>query len=83
VLVGVAAFCWALWLSRNDVMCQKSKTKSFLQVIFRGTFWIRSWSILSKEEGRKHLKGCCRWMETIALELFKRSWWNVFQRIQN
>jgi hypothetical protein len=83
VLVGVAAFCWALWLSRNDVVFQKSKTKSFLQVIFRGTFWIRSWSILSKEEGRKQLKGGCRWMETIALELFKRSWWNVFQRIQN
>jgi hypothetical protein len=30
VLIGVAVFCWALWLS--------------------STFWIRSWSLLSKEE---------------------------------
>jgi hypothetical protein len=36
VTVGVAAFCWALWLSRNDVVFQKSKSKSILQVMFRG-----------------------------------------------
>jgi hypothetical protein len=47
VLVGVAAFCWALWLSRNVVVFHKSKSITILQVMFRGTFWIRSWSILS------------------------------------
>jgi hypothetical protein len=83
VLVGVAAFCWALWLSRNDVVFQKSKSKSFLQVMFRGTFWIRSWSILTKEEGRKNLKEGCRWLETFALEIFSRSGWNVMKRIQS
>jgi hypothetical protein len=45
VIVGVAAFCWVLWLSRNDVIFQKSKSKSILQAMFRGTLWIRSWSI--------------------------------------
>jgi hypothetical protein len=35
---------------------QKSQNKSILQVMFRGTFWIRSWSILSKEDGRSILK---------------------------
>jgi hypothetical protein len=71
VTVGVAAFCWALWLSRNDVVFQKSKSKSILQVMFRGTFWIRSWSILSREEGRSILKEGCRLLETCALELSK------------
>jgi hypothetical protein len=37
VLVGVAAFCWALWISRNDMVFHKSHSKSILQVMFRGT----------------------------------------------
>jgi hypothetical protein len=83
VLIGVAAFCWALWLSRNEVVFQKSKSRSFLQVMFRGTFWIRSWSILSREEGRNALKEGCLWLETIALEFFKGSGWNFLKRIQD
>jgi hypothetical protein len=50
VLIGVAAFSWTLWLSRNDVVFQESKSKSYLRVMFRGTYWIRSLSILSREE---------------------------------
>jgi hypothetical protein len=42
VLFGVVAFCWALWLIRNEAVFQKLKFKSILQVMFRGTFWIRS-----------------------------------------
>jgi hypothetical protein len=29
VLIGVATFCWALWISRNEMVFQKSKFKSF------------------------------------------------------
>jgi hypothetical protein len=29
VLIGVAVFCWALWLGRNEMVFQKSKFKSF------------------------------------------------------
>jgi hypothetical protein len=83
VLVGVAACCWAIWLSRNEIVFQKSMSKSILQVIFRGTFWIRGWSILSKEEDVKMLKEGCRWLETVAVELFNKSVWNVFKRIKN
>jgi hypothetical protein len=32
VLLGVAVFCWALWLSENDVAFQRPKPSSFLQV---------------------------------------------------
>jgi hypothetical protein len=52
VLTGMAAFCWASWISRNDLVFQKSQYKFILHVIFRGTIWIRSWSVLSKEEER-------------------------------
>jgi hypothetical protein len=32
LLVGMAAFCWALWISRNDLVFYKSQFKSILQV---------------------------------------------------
>jgi hypothetical protein len=32
VLVGVAAFCWAVWLRRNEVVFQRSNFNSILQV---------------------------------------------------
>jgi hypothetical protein len=83
VLIGLAAICWALWISRNDLVFQKSQYKSILQVIFRGTFWIRSWSVLSKEDGRIILKEGCRALETVALEFFHKSGWNVLKRIGN
>jgi hypothetical protein len=81
VLVGMAAFCWALWISRNDLVFHKSQFKSILQVMFRGTYWIRSWAILSKEDGMVILKEGCRLLETMALEIFHKSSWNTRRRI--
>ena len=37
ILIGAAAVSWASWLSRNEVVLQKSKPNSCLQVIFRAT----------------------------------------------
>ena len=73
ITVGLAAVCWASWLKRNDTVFKKKKnTNSFLQVIFRGTFWIRHWSQLSKEEERAVLKKGCRRSEVMLLEVFGR-----------
>jgi hypothetical protein len=83
VLIGMAALCWAIWISRNDLVFNKSHYKSILQVIFRGVFWIRSWSVLSNEEGRKVLKFGCLKLETVALAFFHVSGWNTFKRIEN
>jgi hypothetical protein len=75
VLIGVAAFCLALWLCRNEIVFQRSKCMSILQVMFRGAFWIRSWSILYKEEEMNILKEGCRWPETMSLEFFNKGGW--------
>jgi hypothetical protein len=83
VLVGLAAIYWALWISRNDLVFQKSHYKSILHVIFRGTFWIRTWSVLSKHEGRTILKDGCRALEGASLEIFNKSGWNALKRIGN
>lgn len=37
LLVGASAICWAIWLSRNDVVFDKSPMKTFMQVIYRET----------------------------------------------
>jgi hypothetical protein len=81
VLIGVVAFCWAIWISRNDIVFHKSHFISILQVMFRGAHWIRSWAVLSKEEGRNILKEGCRLVESVALEIFHKSGWNTLRRI--
>jgi hypothetical protein len=36
VLIRLVGLCWALWISRNDLVFHKSQYKSILQVMFRG-----------------------------------------------
>jgi hypothetical protein len=83
VLIGLAAICWSLWISRNDLVFQKSQYKSILHVIFRGTICIRSWFVLSKQDGRIILKDGCRTLEAAALEIFHKSGWNALKHIGN
>jgi hypothetical protein len=56
ILVGATALYWAIWLSMNDVVFNRISTKSILQVVFRGIYWIREWMLLFKEEERNELK---------------------------
>jgi hypothetical protein len=36
-LVGIGPLLWAIWLSQNDIIFDKSLGFSYMQVIFRGT----------------------------------------------
>jgi hypothetical protein len=45
-------------------------------MIFRGTFWIKSWFVLSKQVGRTILKDGCRALESGALEILRL--WRYF-----
>jgi hypothetical protein len=38
VLLGIAAVYWVIWLDRNNVVFQRSKHDSCLQVIFRSAY---------------------------------------------
>jgi hypothetical protein len=49
--------------------------------MFRGTYWIRSWATLSKEDGRVILKEGCLLLETMASEIFHKSGWNTLRGI--
>jgi hypothetical protein len=46
IWVGIAALCWAILKTRNDIIFHKIKHNSILQVIFKGTYWLRFWAQL-------------------------------------
>ena len=81
LLVGASSICWAIWLTRNDIVFDKILAPSYLQVIFRGTYWARSWSLLQKEEDRHSMKMGCRSIETIVMEVFARYGWRFSNRL--
>jgi len=35
LLTGAAAFCWAIWMTRNEVVFDKYRPKTFLQVLIQ------------------------------------------------
>jgi hypothetical protein len=47
LLTAATVLLWAIWLTRNEVVFDKYKSKSFLQVLFRGTLWLRPRRICS------------------------------------
>jgi hypothetical protein len=50
LLTAAAALCWAIWLTRNEVIFDKCRPKSFLQVLFKGTYWLRQWASLQQHD---------------------------------
>jgi mannosylglycoprotein endo-beta-mannosidase len=82
ILIGIAALLWSIWLSRNEVVFNKCASKSFVQVVFRGTYWARSWAVLSKEGEGVFLKKVCQRMEVTTMEIFNQFGWTVRKRIQ-
>ena len=81
ILVGVAALFWAIWLCRNDLVFKKTETISFLQALFRGTYWLRFWRLLQKEETREDIKLVCQNLEVVAMELFAKKGWRFNHRL--
>jgi hypothetical protein len=81
ILAGAIAMCWAIWISRNDIVFDKGIVPSYLQVLFRGTHWIRFWSLLHKEQDRPSFKEGCRLLEFIAMEVFAAHGWSFRNRI--
>jgi len=49
-LTAASALCWTIWITRNEVVFDKCRPKFFLQVLFRGTYWLRQWAKLQRRE---------------------------------
>jgi RsiW-degrading membrane proteinase PrsW (M82 family) len=80
IWVGVAALCWAIWRCRNDVIFNKLKNNSIMQVIFRGAYWLRSWSQFQRDEQAKDiLILLSRRLEVVALDISNRGWKHFYR----
>jgi hypothetical protein len=72
LFVGIGAMLWKVWLSRNDIVFNKSPTLSYMQVIYRGTHWARTWALFQKVEDRGLLLYACRALETLTMKIFAK-----------
>jgi len=82
LLTGAAAICWSIWLTRNDTVFNNCKPKTFLQVLFRGTYWLRSWALLRHtDDQREQLVEACQLLESSTLQLFASHGWPSILRI--
>jgi len=74
--------CWAIWLSRNDVVFDKSPTKTYLQVLYRGTHWLRFWAQLQRrDEDKEAVQKACQTIDVLVMQLFANHGWKFCNRI--
>jgi len=76
LLTAASALLWAIWITRNEVVFDKCKPKSLLQVLFRGTHWLRHWANLQRHEDLKdQMISVAQHLETSALDFFGSNDW--------
>ena len=80
IRVGAIALIWSLWLCRNDKVFN-DKNVSFLQVIYRCTSLLRSWSTLQRVEFRDLFTELSVQLETTARDIFTQHGWQRDLRI--
>jgi hypothetical protein len=82
MLSHVAALIWALWTSRNNLVFDNSSIKTYLQVLFRGTYWLRLWTQLQEHEvAGARLKQACMLLESLAMQFFANFEWSFRNKI--
>ena len=81
ICMGSSAILWSIWLFRNEGIFDKKQLYSYLQVVFRTTYWTRFWITLQKKNDKPFLKWACRMMETLAMEIFAKHGWSSLKRL--
>ena len=72
--MGAIAVIWALWLCRNDKVFN-DKNASLMQVIYRCTSLLRSWSSLQRMENRDLFTEVSTRLEDMANDFITRHGW--------
>jgi hypothetical protein len=80
IRVRAIAIIWSLWLCRNDKGFN-DKNCSLLQVIYRCTATLRSWSALQKMENRDLFTDVCTRLKDTARDIFSLHEWQHNLRI--
>jgi hypothetical protein len=69
---------WSIWLCRNDAAFNFKPILSILHVIFRGTYWLRLWRLLQKQEAHKEILVLCQ-----ALKMVVKHGWRFNARLKD
>ena len=78
IQIGVAAFLWAIWNSRNDVVFNKQTNIHFLQVVNKAVYSIQTWSFLLPADQRGLMDtGCARLMAVVRAIYSRAGWLNA------
>ena len=70
ILLGAATTCWSLWLNRNDIVFEKKKNSSPLQVIHTIAHCLRTWAVLQKAELRPMVVEATQYLVRVAKDFF-------------
>jgi hypothetical protein len=81
IRVGAVAVVWMLWLCRNDKVFN-DKNSSLMQVIYRCTALLRSWSPLQRLEDRDLFMEVAARLENAAKEFISQHRWLHIRRIE-
>jgi hypothetical protein len=81
IITGVAALCCAIWISRNDLVFNKTSMITYLQVLFRATHLLRFWGYLQEVEDQEIIKETCRRIEVVSMQFFSYFGWSFTNRI--
>ncbi|TVU46899.1 hypothetical protein EJB05_06472, partial [Eragrostis curvula] len=55
--------------------------KATIQAVFMGTYWLRFWALLQRDETKEKLRSASLSMEIIAMEFFARNGWKFNNRL--
>jgi hypothetical protein len=65
----------AIWCTRNDIIFEKKQFTYFMQVVFRGAYWLQFWSLLQRKNTKELVRATSKALEVIALEIFAKNVW--------
>jgi hypothetical protein len=93
LLLGSAALIWAVicrslgaaaLICRNDIVFDNIPTKTYMQVLFRGTHWLRLWAQLQRHAvDSSMIKTACKVLESMLMEIFANFGWRFWNRIES
>jgi hypothetical protein len=66
-MVGLATFCWSIWLMRNNVCFEKKKVRSPTEIICSTSAFLKYWAGLQDEEGKILLETGAEALKNAAL----------------
>jgi hypothetical protein len=63
-------------------MFDNSRSKTYMHVLYRGTYWLHQWEQLQRhEELAKEIRDACRSVEAIVMLVFTSLGWRFLNRI--